>query len=135
MDQLVVERKIESLRKCIARVEQRCPVTLDELIADLDAQDVLVLNLTRSVQLCVDISMHILSTLNRPIPETMGQSFTELAEASIIDKQLADDLCKAVGFRNVAVHNYEEINWAIVFAIAREKLENFKRFVAQIDIK
>lgn len=135
MDQLVVERKIESLRKCITRVEQRCPATLEELITDLDAQDVLVLNLTRSVQLCVDISMHILSTLNRPIPDTMGQAFTELAAASVIDKELADDMCKAVGFRNIAVHNYEEINWAIVFAIARNKLDNFKQFVTQIDIK
>lgn len=135
MDQLVVERKIESLRKCITRVEQRCPATLDELRTDLDAQDVLVLNLTRSVQLCVDISMHILSTLNQPVPETMGQTFTELAAAAVIDKELAEKLCKAVGFRNIAVHNYEEINWAIVFAIARNKLDNFKQFVIQIDIK
>lgn len=135
MDQLVVERKIESLRKCITRVEQRCPATLDELKTDLDAQDVLVLNLTRSVQLCVDISMHILSTLNRPVPETMGQSFTELAAASVIDKALAEALCKSVGFRNVAIHNYEEINWAIVFSIARNKLNDFKQFVTQIDIQ
>ena len=33
-----------------------------------------------------------------------------------------------VGFRNMAVHNYEAINWAIVFAIATMHLQDFRKF-------
>jgi len=62
----------------------------------------------------------------------MGGAFDELSSAGIIDKELAEAMRRAVGFRNIAVHNYEEINWAIVYAIAREKLTDFKQFVQQI---
>lgn len=126
MDKLVVENKIESLRKCLLRVEQRCPESLDALLKDLDAQDVLVLNLSRAVQLCVDISVHILSGLDQTIPDTMGQAFSELSSAGIIDNDLADKMRMSVGFRNIAVHNYDEISWAIVYAIATEKLVDFR---------
>lgn len=132
MDKLVIQNKIESLRKCLLRVEQRCPDSLDALLQDIDAQDVLVLNLSRAVQLCVDISLHLLSGLEQPVPDTMGQAFTELAASGIIDNELAEKMRRAVGFRNIAIHNYDEINWAIVYAIARERLVDFRLFVQQI---
>jgi len=95
MDKPVVQNKIESLRKCLLRVEQRCPDSLEELQQDLDAQDVLVLNISRSVQLCVDISLHILSTRNLAVPDTMGGAFDALSSAGIIDKELAEAMRRA----------------------------------------
>jgi len=132
MDKLIIESKIESLRKCLLRVETRCPDSVAALLQDVDAQDVLVLNLSRAVQLCVDISVHILSGLEQAIPDTMGKAFSELSSAGIIDDELADEMRKAVGFRNIAVHDYEEINFEIVYAIAQKKLVNFRSFVKQI---
>ena len=132
MDEIVVEQKIESLRKCLLRVEQRCPDSLEDLLSDVDAQDVLVLNLSRAVQLCVDISLHILSGREQPVPETMGQAFTALAAENIISNDLSEKMRKAVGFRNIAIHNYEEINGAIVYAIAKEKRIDFKQFAKQV---
>ena len=132
MDKIIVENKIESLRKCLLRLEQRCPDTLDALLRDVDAQDVLVLNISRAVQLCVDISLHILSCREQPVPDTMGQAFSELASSGIIDDDLAEKMRRLVGFRNIAVHNYKEINWAIVYAIAKENLIDFKQFAKQV---
>lgn len=132
MDKLIIENKIESLRKCLLRVEARCPDSVASLLQDVDAQDVLVLNLSRAIQLCVDISVHILTQLEQTIPDTMGKAFGELASAGIIDDELANEMRKAVGFRNIAVHDYEEINYEIVYAIAQKKLVNFRSFVKQI---
>jgi uncharacterized protein YutE (UPF0331/DUF86 family) len=39
---------------------------------------------------------------------------------------------KAVGFRNIAVHDYEEVSFEIVYTIAKHKLIDFKSFVKQI---
>lgn len=132
MDKLVVEQKIESLRKCLLRVEERCPNSLEDLLSDVDAQDVLVLNLSRAVQLCVDISLHILSGREQPVPETMGQAFTELAAEGVISNDLSEKMRKAVGFRNIVIHSYQDINWAIVYAIAKEKSIDFKQFTKQV---
>ncbi len=37
-------------------------------------------------------------------------------------------LKKAVGFRNIAVHNYDAIDWEIVHSIAKNNLSDFVEF-------
>jgi uncharacterized protein YutE (UPF0331/DUF86 family) len=133
MDRLIVERKLDSLRRCLARVRSKTPPDVTTLAVDLDLQDVLVLNLSRAVQICVDLATHVLSGLDQPPPDTMGQSFELLAQAKILDPALATRLLKAVGFRNLAVHNYAAIDWAIVHAIATRHLGNFDEFAKHID--
>ncbi len=39
---------------------------------------------------------------------------------------------KAIGFRNIAVHAYDTINWQIVFAIATRHLDDFDRFARTV---
>ena len=50
MDQVILAHKLESLRRCILRVEEKTPSDVDQLIQNPDIQDILVLNLTRAVQ-------------------------------------------------------------------------------------
>ena len=57
----VIEEKLESLRRCLARIRQRRPDSAQALLNDADAQDILSLNLVRAVQLCVDIAAHRLT--------------------------------------------------------------------------
>lgn len=61
MDWTVIEQKLESLRRCLRRVQEKCPPDVDTLVKDIDAQDILTLNLTRAVQLCVDIGAHLIT--------------------------------------------------------------------------
>lgn len=55
MDQQLVEEKLEALRHCVQRVQDKCPASVDGLMNDNDLQDIVSVNLTRAVQLCVDI--------------------------------------------------------------------------------
>ncbi len=132
MDPLIVERKLDSLYRCIRRVEDKCPADVAPLMTDPDLQDVIVLNLSRAVQLCVDLAAHLLADLNQPPPNTMGEAFDYLRDAKIISPELAQTLRKSVGFRNLAVHNYDNLNWAIVHAIATRHLPDFKAFAIAI---
>lgn len=132
MDRDVIEQKIESLRRCVARVRQKCPATADALANDVDAQDILTLNLTRAVQLSVDIGAHIIAARDNPAPDTMGQTFDVLAALGLISPELAVRMKKAVGFRNIAVHNYEAIDWQIAHAIATRHMEDFTAFAGAI---
>ena len=59
MNSIVIKTKMESLRKCLDRIESKKPETLENLLQDIDTQDIIALNLERSVQLCVDIANHI----------------------------------------------------------------------------
>jgi uncharacterized protein YutE (UPF0331/DUF86 family) len=85
-----------------------------------------VLNLSRAVQICVDLALHALSGLGQPVPDITGQAFDQRADAGRLPVELARRLKKAVGFRNIAVHNYSTIDWAIVHAIATRHLGDFE---------
>ena len=132
MDREVIEQKLESLRRCLHRVAEKCPSDPVILGRDLDLQDIVTLNLSRAVQLCVDLGAHLIANLDVPPPDTMGQTFDALAQVGVIPDPLAQQLKKAVGFRNIAVHHYEEIDWTIVHRIAMHHLNDFSEFAKVI---
>lgn len=128
MDREVIEQKLESLRHCLQRVAAKCPPDAEALGHDTDLQDIIALNLTRAVQLCVDIGSHLIASMEVTPPDTMGKTFDALVQAGVIPENLATRLKKAVGFRNIAVHNYKAIDWAVVHTIARHHLGDFTEF-------
>lgn len=132
MDSLIVSAKLESLRRCVARIEARRVPTARELAADVDVQDIVALNLTRAVQLCVDVALHVLSDGDAPPPETMGEAFDALAEADVISEALAQRMRSAVGFRNLAVHAYQSIDWAIVHRLTYEGVDDLRSFALAV---
>jgi hypothetical protein len=69
VDRVLIDQKLETLRHCLVRVAGKCPPDATTLAEDIDLQDILVLNLTRSVQLCVDIASHIIAASSE-LPRT-----------------------------------------------------------------
>lgn len=132
MDREVVEQKLESLRRCLQRIQTKCPAEADALAADIDLQDIVSLNLSRAVQLSVDIGAHLIAGMDVPAPGTMGQTFDLLAQQGVLGHELASQLKKSVGFRNIAVHNYEAINWHIVHSIVKNHLGEFSAYAKTI---
>lgn len=53
-------------------------------------------------------------------------------ECSRLSSESAERMRKAVGFRNIAIHHYQAIDWGIVWAICRRSLDDFRHFVQQI---
>lgn len=79
-----------------------------------------------AVQLAVDMASHATVAEGVPPPTTMGESFDRLAEAGRISADLARRLRGAVGFRNIAVHAYDRIDWAVVHALATSRLSDLE---------
>jgi uncharacterized protein YutE (UPF0331/DUF86 family) len=132
MDKDVVLNKLESLRRCLQRVQDKTPASAECLSRDYDLQDIITLNLERAVQTSVDIGLHIISDLEIPVPETMAQTFEALKKAGCLNAATAERMVKSVGFRNTAVHAYQEIDWDIVYRIITEHLDDFRDFAQQI---
>ena len=133
MDKEVLETKLEALIRCVHRIKDQNISTLKELEENLDKQEIIILNLQRAVQICVDIGNHILLDSKTPTPSTMAETFKYLAQNNLITKDNADDLSHAVGFRNIAVHQYEDIDCKIIFSIITSHLDDFKTFAAAIE--
>ena len=123
---------MDSLQRCIKRIEEKIPENWDSIEEDYDLQDILTVNLERAVQLSVDIGLQIFVQINVKPPETMSEVFTILEEQKVLPSGVAENLKKAVGFRNIAVHEYDEINWEIVQSICTKHLKDFYQFMKAI---
>jgi len=132
MDKLILEKKVDSILRSIERVKSRTPKDIEAFLEDIDAQDIVTLNLTRIIQSCVDIAMHIIASSNAETAQTMSESFDILKNLKIIDNEIATKLKKSIGFRNIAVHNYGELDLELTFTIAQKHLNDFKYFIKQI---
>jgi uncharacterized protein YutE (UPF0331/DUF86 family) len=132
MDKVVVAKKIDSILRCLNRIALRLPATQAEFFQDFDAQDVVVLNLTRTIQMCVDIATHILATKDQALPSTMAEAFLSLQQLNIITADIADKMRLSVSYRNVAVHVYDDIDLKITYDVARNHLADFKQYITQV---
>jgi len=79
-------------RRNIHRVQTSCPAELAKLKVDLDTQDIVTLNLTRAVQLIVDIGTHLISKSQEPAPGSMGKTFDSFHNLGMIDAALSTRL-------------------------------------------
>ena len=131
MDEVII-RKLDTVSRCLSRVIEHTPASLEILLEDYTRQDVIVLNLERAVQACVDIGLHFFSKRSEPVPDSMGEVFVQLGRIGIIDETTAVALKGAVGFRNVAVHAYTDIDYAVLFSICTRHLDDFRSFTRQI---
>ena len=132
MDNEVIGAKLESLRRCVQRIKEKTPASETALLEDNDLQDIICINLERAVQLCVDVASHIIAESDMPAPDTMGESFEQLRKKDLISDELAARMKKAVGFRNIAVHAYQGINWRMVYSIITKQIEDFVEFARAI---
>jgi uncharacterized protein YutE (UPF0331/DUF86 family) len=132
MDLDIIMRKLDSLAKCVRRIEEKRPATLAELIENIDIQDILSINLERAVQLSVDIGAHVIAELSGPPPKTMGDIFSILSAEKLIPEETSLALRRAVGFRNLSVHAYDQVDWERVFDIVHERMDDFRKFADAI---
>jgi uncharacterized protein YutE (UPF0331/DUF86 family) len=91
-------------------------------------QDAIILNLQRACESSIDAAMHLVRVHRLGIPQETREAFDLLERASFIDAHLADRLRKMVGFRNVAIHDYQKLNLDIVRRIVVDHLDDFLTF-------
>ncbi len=133
MDGEVTLAKLESLHRCLRRIETRRPSSVEALLADIDAQDILSLNLERAIQLCVDLAAMSLADRDEPPPISMREAFLGMGRLGLLTPDLAARLAGAVTLRNILVHEYARVDWARVFDavdLSLPDLEAFARVVA-----
>jgi uncharacterized protein YutE (UPF0331/DUF86 family) len=133
MAEQLIEQKLESLQRCVQRVQERIPATSEALANDPDSQDIVDLNLTRAIQLCAQIASHWVSRHTElPPPESTREAFDLLAKAGVIHPDLATQLRHFVGFHSMMIHAHEEVDPGFVHAIGTGHLDTFRKFARHI---
>jgi uncharacterized protein YutE (UPF0331/DUF86 family) len=84
-----------------------------------------------AIEACVDVAQHICATEGWGPPTDNGDAVRLLGERGVLTAELAVSMRKAVGFRNVLVHDYIEVDDLIVVGRLKS-LGDFEEFVRQV---
>jgi len=84
--------------------------------------------LQRACEASIDLAMHVVAEKNLGLPQTSRDAFLLLETEGIIPVSLSKRMQRMVGFRNIAVHDYQEINLTILQKIIENHLDDFLQF-------
>lgn len=122
--------KSTRLDRCIARIHHEFSGDPDQLSSDFLVQDSVVLNLQRACEQVIDIAQLLTRVAGLGRPATNKELFQQLEGERIIDAALSNSLQGLIGFRNVAVHEYQKLDLAIVHAVIDKELPEMQKFAA-----
>ena len=124
----VLLAKAAIIERCLLRIHQEYDGHEAELETNFTRQDALMLNLQRACEAAIDGAMHLVRIKRLGIPMESRQAFSLLVSGQVITADLGKSLEGMVGFRNIAVHNYREIDLDIVRHIIAERLDDLLAF-------
>ena len=128
----VILNKIRTIEQCLKRIQEEYVGSEDVFAENYTKQDSVILNLERASQASIDIATHIIKTEHLGLPNTSRELFDMLLEAKIISNQTCKHMQGMVGFRNIAVHDYQNLNIEIVVAIVEKHLSDFEGFIREV---
>lgn len=123
----VILNKTTTIERCINRIHEVYEGNPDNL-KDFTKQDSIILNIQRACEASIDLAMHIVSERKLGVPKASREGFKLLHEAGLINATLAKTLMNMVGFRNIAVHDYQALELDILEAILNKHINDFKDF-------
>jgi uncharacterized protein YutE (UPF0331/DUF86 family) len=127
-------RLLNVLLDCLSDLGRyRSSITRDQLGTQRDAQHMVLHALYVAVQAAVDLAMHVGADEGLPEATTYQDAFRRLADAGLIERELAERLAGWAGFRNVLAHLYATIDYGRVYDALQEigDLEDFAKIVSR----
>lgn len=120
--------KIAAIERSIARAREEFAAAGTDFVRDLTRQDAAILNILRACELAIDLANILIRERSLGVPQSSRDSFKLLADAALIPTELSERLQRMIGFRNIAVHQYQTLELAIVEAILRRDLDDLLGF-------
>lgn len=127
----IILNKTATIERCVHRIEEVYDNNPKNL-TDFTKQDSIILNIQRACEASIDLAMHIVSERKIGIPKASREAFKLLEEAHIISGDLAKTLMNMVGFRNIAVHDYQALELGILQSILEKHVKDFNDFTKVI---
>ena len=128
----IIQNKCANIEYCLNRIKEEYFGFEQEFRINLTKQESIILNLQRACESSIDLANYLVKKKKLGIPQTSRDSFVLLKKAGIIDSHLSQRLQTMVGFRNIAIHDYIELDLDITINIIEKHLTDFAQFTATL---
>ena len=124
----ILINKAATIERCVARAREEYDRDPGTFATDFTRQDAAILNVQRACEAALDMAQHLARRERLGVPQSARDVFELLARSGWIDQALADALKRMVGFRNIAMHDYQSLQLAITVNVITLHLSEFLRF-------
>lgn len=124
----IAASKIASIARSVSRARSEYAEASQTFRQNFTRQDAAILNVMRACESAVDLANIVVRTRKLGVPKDMKGSFALLEGSQLITHELSSRLQKMIGFRNIAVHQYQELDLDILEAVIRDGLEDLLEF-------
>lgn len=121
----VLINKAATIERCVQRAREEYAKDPATFASDYTRQDAAILNIQRACEASLDMGQHLIRKHKLGVPQSSRDVFNLLAAAGLIPTELAEQLKKMVGFRNIAVHEYQQLQLPITEMIIQHRLHDF----------
>ncbi|MGM0509240.1 MAG: type VII toxin-antitoxin system HepT family RNase toxin [Fusobacteriota bacterium] len=123
--------KVESIERCVRRIK-KIYNNDDSRLEEYLYQDAIILNIQRACQQTIDLAMYIVSKKGFGVPKSSKDAFILLENNNILTAELSKKMQGMTGFRNIAIHQYQELDLDIVKFIIKKGLDDFLEYNKKI---
>lgn len=128
----VLINKASTIERCVRRAREEYAKDPAGFGADFTRQDAAILNIQRACEAALDMGQHLIRRDRLGAPQSARDVFTLLATAGRIDAELSRRLQNMVGYRNIAVHDYQTLQLPITVAVITQHLDDFLAYSARL---
>ena len=129
-DPELVLKKLAVVETCVIELQRLARP--DRLADDIKERRFVERTLQVALQAVLDVCSHIVSDERLGEPATNRDLVRTLAVHGWLSARLGDTLQKMVGFRNILVHDYDDVNVGILRSIVERHLVALEAFAAQV---
>lgn len=126
----------ERVLRLLNRIERDVGVLADLASRDGIVDDAILLGAVKyhfvtAIEGCAKVAHHLAASEGWPVSDSNGDAVRRLGDRGVLDPSLARSLASAVGFRNLLVHQYAEVDDELTVAHLND-LGDLRQFARQV---
>lgn len=126
-----IKRKISLIQDDLANLAAFSNYSFDEIAKDPTKQAAVERFLERIINRAIDINQHLiaeLATKELSSPKDYKETFTALVNLGVYPEEFANEIVKSIGTRNLLVHEYDKVDYRIVYESIADCLRDYHRY-------
>ena len=128
VDRNLIHRKVARLERHLNNLSEYRTLDLDDYLQNWIRQRTVERTLHQAIGICRDIADHIVADRGLRVSRTPSGVFHELADAGVLDRELATGVARLVGFRTILANDDVRIDPQAVLHVMKIEFADLERF-------
>jgi len=128
----IIIRKIKLIQNDLKDLRRIKKLTLQNYLRHPEYQVAAERYLERIIMRMIDINYHILTEIEKEMPDDYYQSFIEMGRCKYLSMKQAESMANSAGLRNRLTHEYDEIDQKIIYEAVGRCLKETPKYLKKI---